>query len=82
MTIDNYSNGGRSGRCWMAALFVLVGVTAGDLVAQEPTGDYGDAPDGSETYYPQMFSTTSNRGEFPTQYGTAFSRIGQPGAIT
>jgi hypothetical protein len=80
MTIDNYSNGGRSGRCWMAALFVLVGVTAGDLVAQEPTGDYGDAPDGSETYYPQMFSTTSNRGEFPTQYGTAFSRIGQPGA--
>ena len=46
----------------------------------DPPGDYGDAPDDGPSYYPDMFSTSSSTAKFPTEFGTHFSRTGQPGA--
>ena len=44
-----------------------------------PEGDYGDAPDGYPTRYTETDDEPSYLGFFPSAYGSANGRLGQPG---
>jgi len=66
---------------WLAAPalgFLLVFFLPSSAGGQS-VGDYGDAPDGSDSYYPVPSGQPPIMGNFPTLFNTSNSRVGAPG---
>jgi hypothetical protein len=60
---------------WMSCL--LCGIAP--LATGQPAAEFGDAPDGSDSYYPVPSGQPPVMGRFPTLRATSNSRVGQPG---
>lgn len=68
--------------CFYISLFIIQGtfLFMFPILAQaQSLSDYGDAPDGTNTFYPVMPGTQSVTGRFPTRFTTTNSRVGEPG---